>query len=107
MARSRAFPSDTVGYPTAGAKTPASNSLFENSNAFAASPTWIGTIGVSLPLNWNPRFFNSRLKNFVLAQSFFRSFSPSGEESSVKAAWHAPTVAGGCELEKRNGDGGK
>jgi len=51
IARSRAFPSATVGNPTAGAKTPASNNFFENSNAFAASPTWIGTIGVSLVLN--------------------------------------------------------
>src|SRR5580704_3949577 len=39
MARSRALPSATVGNPTAGAKTPASNSFFENSNALPASPT--------------------------------------------------------------------
>src|SRR2546430_17595470 len=60
-------------------------------------------MGVSLLLNWNPRFFNSRLKNFVLAHSFFTSFSPSGEASNVNAAWHAPTVAGGCEVENKNG----
>jgi len=51
MARNLALPSATVGYPTAGAYTPASKSFFENSNAFAASPTWIGIIGVSLTLN--------------------------------------------------------
>src|SRR6266704_2112255 len=60
-------------------------------------------IGVSLTLNWNARFFSSRLKNFVLAQSFFTSFSPSGESSSVNAAWHAAAVAGGCEVENKNG----
>src|SRR6266478_3120411 len=50
-----------------------------------------------------PRFFSSRLKNFVLAHSFFTSFSPSGESSSVKAAWQAAAVAGGCEVENKNG----
>ncbi len=51
IARNRALSSATVGYPTAGAYTPASKSFFENSNAFLASPTWIGMIGVSLTLN--------------------------------------------------------
>ena len=40
-------------------------------------------IGVSLTLNSKPRFFNSRLKNFVFAHNFFTSFSPSAESSSV------------------------
>src|ERR1700756_2870907 len=39
IARSRALPSATVGYATAGAKTPASNNFRENSYAFAPSPT--------------------------------------------------------------------
>src|SRR5712664_4009245 len=60
-------------------------------------------MGVSLTLNWNPRFFNSRLKNFVFAHSFFTNFSPSGESSSANAAWQAAAVAGGCEVENRNG----
>src|ERR1700681_4995391 len=60
-------------------------------------------IGVSLTLNWNPRFFNSRLKNFVLAHNFLTRRSPSGESSRVKAAWQAAAVAGGCEVEKRKG----
>src|SRR4029077_13187539 len=63
----------------------------------------MGMIGVSLTLNWNPRFFSSRLKNLVLAQSFFTSRSPSGESSRVNAAWQAAAVAGGCEVEHRNG----
>src|SRR5580704_7465822 len=48
IARNLALPSATVGNPTAGANTPASNNCFENANALGASPTWIGTIGVSL-----------------------------------------------------------
>src|SRR5260370_3430750 len=39
IARSRAFPSATVGYATAGANTPASNNFRENSYAFAPTPT--------------------------------------------------------------------
>ena len=46
-------------------------SFFENSYALPLFPTWIGTIGVSLVLNWNPRFLSSRLKNFVLARELF------------------------------------
>src|ERR1700739_4708219 len=60
-------------------------------------------IGVSLALNWNPRFFNSRLKNFVFAHSFFTSFSPSGESSSANAAWQAAAVSGGGEVANKNG----
>src|SRR5258707_11370024 len=63
----------------------------------------MGIIGVSLTLNWNPRFFNSRLNIFVLAHSFFTSFSPSGESSSANAAWHAAAVAGGGGVEKKKG----
>src|SRR5579859_1962157 len=39
IARSRALPSATVGWATAGANTPASNNFRENSYAFAPSPT--------------------------------------------------------------------
>src|ERR1700694_4605806 len=39
VAGSYALPSPPIGEPTARAKTPASKSFFENSNAFAASPT--------------------------------------------------------------------
>ena len=46
IARRRALPSATVGEPTPGAYTPASYKRRENSNALAASPTWIGVIGV-------------------------------------------------------------
>src|SRR5215469_3437174 len=63
----------------------------------------MGIIGVSLALNSNPRFFNSRFKNFVLAQSFFTSRSPSAESNNVNAAWQAAAVAGGWEVEKRKG----
>ena len=54
-------------------------------------------------LMFRERFFSSRLNIFVLAHSFFTSRSPSGESSSENAAWQAATVAGGCEVEKRNG----
>src|SRR5690348_13940995 len=57
-----------------------------------------GTDRRSADLNRKPRFLSSRLKNFVLAQSFLTKRSPSGESSRVKAAWHAAAVAGGCEV---------
>src|SRR5256885_12207344 len=45
------------------------------------------------------RSFNSRLNSLVLAHSFFTNFSPSGESSREKAAWHAAAVAGGRSEE--------
>ena len=63
----------------------------------------MGVIGVSLLPVSNPSFFNLRLKNFVLAQSFLISFSPASESSSSKAAWQVAVTEGGCEVEKRNG----
>ena len=50
-----------------------------------------------------PIFFRRRWKNLVFDQSFFSSFSPSGESSKVNAAWHVATTDGGCDVEKRNG----
>jgi hypothetical protein len=38
------------------------------------------------------------LNTFVFAHNFFTNRSPSGESSSINAAWQAAAVAGGCEV---------
>src|ERR1700690_4032464 len=103
MVRILAFPSGTVGYPIAPAKTPSAFNSREKSKAFAASPTMMGVIGVSLLPVLKPSFFSLRLKNFVLLQSFLIKRSPASESSSSNAAWQVATTDGGCEVENRNG----
>src|ERR1700733_3156776 len=97
------MPAAPVGKPIAGANTPSAKSSRPNSKAFAASPTRIGVIGVSLGPVLNPSFFNLRLKNFVLAQSFLMSLVPASESSNSNAAWHDATTDGGFDVEKMNG----
>src|SRR6266436_703252 len=85
------------------ARTPAEKSSRENSEAFAASPTMIGVMGVSLLPVLKPSFFSLRLKNFVLDHNFLMRRSPASESSTSKAAWQVAATEGGCEVEKRNG----
>src|SRR3972149_2156864 len=106
MARRRALPSGTVGKHTAGAKTPASKRSRENAKALAASPTWMGVMGVWLAPVEKPSLRRRFWKNFVLDQSFLMRRSPSGESSRVNAAWQAAVTAGGGPGEKRNGRAG-
>jgi hypothetical protein len=63
----------------------------------------MGVIGVSVAPVEKPSFLKRPWKNFVLDQSFLRSFSPSGESSRVNAAWQLAITDGGCPVEKRNG----
>src|SRR4029077_5278960 len=102
MVRRRAFPSGTVGYPMAMARTPAEKRSRENSEAFAASPTMIGGMGVSLLPVLKPSFFSLRLKNFVLDHNFLMRRSPASESSASKAAWQ-----GAAEERSKEARGGE
>jgi len=96
MARSRAFPSATVGYPTAGANTPAQQLSRIRSLCRIAHVN--GNDRRLAHFELKTALLQFTLEHFCVAQSSFTSFRLLANPAAQRRL-QAAAVAGGCEVE--------